>query len=66
MNAYHFTIAVLLAAQAATLAILWDTHRQYSWFRKAWVRDTKELLYWKQNAVLRDPKSGKYIKRDKR
>jgi hypothetical protein len=66
MNAYHFTIAVLLAAQVATLAILWDTYNQYSWFRKAWVRDTKELLYWKRNAVMRDPKSGKYIKRDKR
>lgn len=66
MTPEYMTIAVLLAAQAATLAILWDTHRQYSWFRKAWTRDTKELLYWKQNAVLRDPKSGKYVKRDKR
>ena len=66
MTPEYMTIAVLLAAQAATLAILWDTHRQYSWFRNAWVRDTKELLHWKQNAVMRDPKSGKYIKRDKR
>jgi hypothetical protein len=66
MTPEYMTIAVLLAAQAATLAILWDTHRQYSWFRNAWVRDTKELLYWKRNAVMRDPKSGKYIKRDKR
>jgi hypothetical protein len=63
MTPEYFTIAVLLAAQAATLAILWDTHRQYSWFRNAWVRDTKELLLWKQNAVMRDPKSGKYVKR---
>ena len=66
MTPEYFTIAVLLAAQAATLAILWDTYNQYSWFRNAWIRDTKELLYWKQNAVLRDPKTGKYIKRDKR
>ena len=63
MTPEYMTIAILLAAQAATLAILWDTHRQYSWFRNAWVRDTKELLLWKQNAVMRDPKSGKYIKR---
>ena len=48
MNAYHFTIAVLLAAQAATLAILWDTHRQYNWFRKAWIRESRELLTIKQ------------------
>lgn len=66
MTPEYMTIAVLLAAQVATLAILWDTYNQYSWFRKAWVRDTKELLYWKQNAIMRDPKSGKYIKRDKR
>jgi hypothetical protein len=41
-------------------------NRSYNWFRNAWVRDTKELLFWKQNAVLRDPKSGKYVKKDKR
>lgn len=66
MTPEYFTIAVLLAAQVATLAILWDTYNQYSWFRSAWVRDTKELLYWKQNAVLRDPKTGKYVKKAKR
>jgi hypothetical protein len=66
MNAYHFTIALLIAAQAATLAILWDTHRQYNWFRKAWIRDTKELLFWKRHATLRDPKTGRYVKKDKR
>jgi len=61
MTSEYMTIAVLLAAQAATLAILWDTHRQYSWFRKAWVRDTKELLHWKHNAIMRDPKTGRYL-----
>jgi hypothetical protein len=66
MTPEYITIAVLLAAQAATLAILWDVNRSYNWFRNAWVRDTKELLFWKQNAVLRDPKSGKYVKKDKR
>jgi hypothetical protein len=64
MTPEYMTIAVLLAAQVATLAILWDTHNQYRWFRNAWVRDTKELLHWKRNAVMRDPKSGKYVKRD--
>jgi hypothetical protein len=66
MTPEYFIIAVLLAAQAATLAILWDTYNQYSWFRKAWIRDTKELLLWKQNAVMRDPKTGKYVKKAKR
>ena len=65
MTPEYMTIAVLLAAQAATLAILWDTYNQYSWFRKAWIRDSWELLHWKRNAVMRDPKSGKYVKRDR-
>ena len=66
MNAYHFTIAVLLAAQAATLAILWDTHKAGEWFRKAWLRDNAELLYWKRNGLLRHPLTGRYIKKDRR
>jgi hypothetical protein len=66
MNAYHFTIAVLLAAQAATLAILWDTYKAGEWFRKAWMRDSAELLFWKRHATLRDPKTGRYVKKDKR
>jgi hypothetical protein len=36
------------------------------WYCLAWVRDTKELLHWKRHAVMRDPKTGKYVKRDKR
>lgn len=63
MTPEYFTIAVLLAAQAATLSILWDTHRQYSWFRKAWVRDTKELLDWKRNGIMRDKRTGRYHKK---
>ena len=66
MNAYHFTIAVLLAAQAATLFILYDTHKAGEWWRKAWMRDSAELLYWKRNATLRHPLTGRYIKKDKR
>jgi hypothetical protein len=52
MTHEQIAIIALIAAQAATLAILWDTHRQYNWFRKAWIRDTKELLFWKRQ---RDP-----------
>jgi hypothetical protein len=66
MNPCEIMIALLIAAQAATLAILWDTHRQYNWFRKAWLRDSAELLYWKRNATLRHPLTGRYIKKDRR
>ena len=66
MTHEQIAIIALIAAQAATLAILWDTHRQYNWFRKAWIRDTKELLFWKRDATLRDPKTGRYVKKDKR
>jgi hypothetical protein len=66
MTHEQIAIIALIAAQAATLAILWDTHRQYNWFRKAWIRDTKELLFWKRHATLRDPKTGRYVKKDKR
>jgi hypothetical protein len=36
------------------------------WFRKAWLRDSAELLYWKRNALLRHPLTGRYIKKDRR
>jgi hypothetical protein len=66
MNPCEIMIALLIAAQAATLAILWDTHRQYNWFRKAWTREAAELLFWKRNGLLRHPLTGRYIKKDKR
>ena len=55
----------LLAMQAVTFFLLWETQKTGEWFRKAWVRDSAELLHWKRNAVMRDPKSGKYVKRDR-
>jgi hypothetical protein len=66
MTIEQIAIVALLAMLAISLFLLWETQRIGEWFRKAWVRDTKELLYWKQNAVLRDPKSGKYVKKAKR
>jgi hypothetical protein len=56
----------LLALQAATLFILYDTHKAGEWWRKAWLRDSAELLFWKRHATLRDPKTGRYVKKDKR
>ena len=66
MNQYQIAIVALLALQAATLFILYDTHKAGEWWRKAWLRDSAELLYWKRNAVLRHPLTGRYIKKAKR
>ena len=66
MTQYEFAIAGLLAAQAFTLALLWLTKKDCDDWRKAWLRDATELLEWKRNAVMRDPKTGKYVKKVKR
>ena len=66
MNQYQIAIVSLLALQAATLFILYDTHKAGEWWRKAWLRDSAELLYWKRNATLRHPLTGRYIKKAKR
>ena len=66
MNQYQIAIVSLLALQAATLFILYDTHKAGEWWRKAWLRDNAELLYWKRNATLRHPLTGRYIKKAKR
>jgi hypothetical protein len=64
----HEQIAIigLLIAQAMTLYATWLAHQEGEWWRKAWVRDSAELLYWKRYATMRDPKTGRYIKKDKR
>ena len=66
MNQYQIAIVSLLALQAATLFILYDTHKAGEWWRKAWLRDSAELLYWKRNGLLRHPLTGRYIKKAKR
>lgn len=66
MNQYQIAIIALLSLQAVTLIILWRTHLDREWFRKAWLRDNAELLRWKRNAVLRHPLTGRYIKKAKR
>ena len=66
MTHEQIAIVSLLALQAATLFILYDTHKAGEWWRKAWLRDSAELLFWKRHATLRDPKTGRYIKKAKR
>jgi len=62
----QIAIVTLLAIEAVTLYALWLTHNSGEWWRKAWLRDSAELLDWKRNAVMRDPKTGKYVKKVKR
>ena len=66
MNQYQIAIVSLLALQAVTLCLLWRTQQTGEWWRKAWLRDSAELLYWKRNGLLRHPLTGRYIKKDRR
>ena len=66
MTQYEIIIGFMLAAQLFTLQLLWGLYSERNKWQAAWTRDTSELLFWKRNAVLRDPKSGKYVKKDKR
>lgn len=66
MTHEQIAIIALLAAQAFTLALLWLTKEESDQWREAWLRDATELLDWKRNAVQRDPKTGRYVKKGKR
>jgi hypothetical protein len=48
MTQYELAIVALLSAQAFTLTLLWQTKAESDWYRKAWTRDTKELLELKR------------------
>jgi hypothetical protein len=62
----QIAIITLLVIEAVTLYALWLTHQSGEWWRKAWLRDSAELLEWKRNAVQRNPKTGRYVKKVKR
>ena len=64
MNQYEIAIIALLALEAMTLFVLWQTHVDRTWWRNAWTRDTTELLLLKRNASLRDSKTGRFVKKD--
>jgi hypothetical protein len=66
MNQYQIALVALIIAQIVALRAMWKAQDTGEWYRKAWLRDSTELLYWKRNAVLRDPNTGKYVKKDKR
>ena len=66
MTQYEIIIGFMLAAQLFTLQLLWGLYSERNKWRDMWTRDATELLDWKRNAVQRDPKTGKYVKKDKR
>ena len=65
MTHEQIAIAGLLAAQAFTLALLWLTKEDADQWRKAWLRDATELLQWKRHGLMRDPETGRYVKKGK-
>ena len=66
MTQYEIIIALMIAAQLFTAFLLWEAVKRGDKWQAMWTRDAAELLFWKRHAVLRDPKSGKYVKKDKR
>lgn len=66
MNHYQIVIALMLAAQLFTAFLIWEAAKRNNVWQAAWTREAAELLFWKRNAVLRDPKTGKYVKKAKR
>jgi hypothetical protein len=65
MNHYQIIIALMLAAQLFTAFLIWEAVKRGDAWQAAWTREAAELLLWKRHAVLRDPKTGKYTKKDK-
>jgi len=60
---YEIAIAALVVADISTLFILYHMRKDRNEWRAMWTRDAKELLYWKRNGLLRDPETGKYLKK---
>jgi hypothetical protein len=64
MNQDQIAIVLLLISQSITLFIVWAEIKRGDAWQAAWTRDSAELLLWKRNGIMRDPKTGKYRKRD--
>ena len=66
MTHEQIAIIALLLSLAASIYAVWLTQKSADAWRKAWLRDSAELLHWKRHGLLRDPKTGRYVKKDKR
>jgi hypothetical protein len=63
---------MLITSLLLTLFALRKAVKRGDYWHDAWVRDCSrnlidrcELDYWKRNATLRDPKTGRYVKKVK-
>lgn len=73
MTHEQIAIIALLITQALSIYTLRLMKREHDHWRSMWTRDadkwlldSAELFYWKRYATLRDPKTGRYVKKDKR
>ena len=66
MTHQQIAMIAMLIAQALTLCALWLTKKESDHWRAMWLRDATELLQWKRNGLMRDPKTGRYVKKVKR
>lgn len=65
MNDYQLAIIGLLLAQLSALYALHKTRKDRDQWRKTWLRDATELLQWKRYGLMRDPETGRYVKKGK-
>ena len=66
MNHYQIIIVMMLVVHLLTVFLLWEAVKRGDQWQATWARDAKELLYWKRNGLLRDPETGRYIKKDRK
>lgn len=66
MNHYEIMIALLIGALLLTVFLLKDAVKVSRHWQAMWVREAKELLTLKRYAVMRDKRTGRYVKKDKR
>ena len=65
MTQYEILIGFMLAAQLFTLQLLWGLYSERNKWRTMWLRDATELLDWKRYGLMRDPETGRYVKKGK-
>ncbi len=72
MTHQEIIIALMVAAQLFNLFVLRLAIKRANFWHNRWTRDWSdnlvdraELMAWRENAVLRDPKTGRFIKNGK-
>lgn len=70
MTLHQIADAALIASQLFTLFSLRKAIKRGNYWHAEWVRQCSDnfqvqlkLFHWERNAVLRDPKTGRYVKK---